>query len=67
MTYLDEDDMSDFKALPGEIVLLELSNASKMKRIAPDIFAAILEMTAFCNWRRDEKGHPPLLLVSCNA
>lgn len=67
MTWLDEDDMSDFKALPGEIVLLELTNASKMKRIAPDILAATFEMAAFCNWRRNEKGHPPLLLVSCNA
>jgi hypothetical protein len=67
MTWLDEDDMSDFKALPGECVLLDLSNASELKRIAPDILAATLEMVAFCNWRRAEKGYSPLLLVSCYA
>lgn len=67
MTKLDEDDMSNFKALPGEIVLVELSNASQLKRIAPDILTATLEMTAFCNWRRAERGDPPILLVSCYA
>lgn len=67
MTHLDEDDMSDFKALLGEIVLLELSGASELKRIAPDILSQILETTAFCNWRRADRGDPPLLIVSCNA
>ncbi|RWR04709.1 barstar family protein [Paenirhodobacter populi] len=65
MSWLDKDDMSDFKVLPGEIVLLELSHASELKRIVPDILT--VEMAAFCNWRRTEKGYPPLLLVSCYA
>lgn len=67
MSSLDEDDMSDFKVIPGEIVSLELSHASELKRIAPEILTTTLEMAAFCNWCRTEKGYPPLLLVSCNA
>lgn len=66
MTNLDEAD-SDFKALPGEIVALDLSHAGELKRIAPEILNDILELAAFCNWRRIERGRPPLLLVSCYA
>lgn len=67
MSSLDEDGMSDFKVLPGEIVLLELKNARELKRIAPDILTQTLEMVAFCNWRRIEQGESHLIVVSCDA
>ena len=67
MSSLDEDGMSDFKVFPGEIVLLELKNASELKRIAPDILTETLEMVAFCNWRRTKQDDSHLIVVSCDA
>ncbi|WP_198731855.1 hypothetical protein [Paracoccus tegillarcae] len=47
MTWPNMDGMSEFKALPEEIVLPELSQASELKRLAPDILTETLELAAF--------------------
>lgn len=67
MTNLDEWGYSDFEISHGEMVLLQLANASALKRAAPEILVDTLEMAAFCNWRRAEVGRSPYLIVSCYA
>lgn len=66
MTRLDEE-FSAVRVSPGDLVLLNLAHAGELKRAAPDILAAVLEMSAFVNWRRIEMGGAPILVVACYA
>lgn len=63
MTSLDQT-FSAVEVTPGEIVMLQLEEAKFLKANQPDILEAILEMSAFVNWRRVEMGETPILIVS---
>ena len=66
MTSLDcpEDDMTSIHASPGGVIGLEVDNASQLKRDHRDLYDALIECAAFVNWRRIEKGLPPVLALS---
>jgi RNAse (barnase) inhibitor barstar len=66
MTYLDDPDagMSTVHVEPGEILVLQINNAPGLKKRCPEQFAAIVECSAFVNWRRIEKGEPTILALS---
>lgn len=63
MTRLDEE-FSTIQVARGELVILQLESAEKLKAAAPSVLSDLLEMCAFVNWRRIEVGEPPILLVS---
>jgi hypothetical protein len=59
LTHLDDPTRGSHRmsVFPGEIVLLAISGD-------PPQSATISELAAFVNWRRLEKGQPPLLAIA---
>jgi len=66
MTYLDDPDaaMTTVHSPPGGIVVLKIAHAREFARRLPEIYAALIECSAFVNWRRLERGESPVLAVS---
>jgi hypothetical protein len=54
MTYLDDPaaGMSKVHAPSGGVVVLELEHVADFARRCPEQYAAIIECSAFVNWRR---------------
>ena len=49
---------------PGGVLLLNLRHMPALASRCPDIYAAIVEDTAFINFRKVELGQPPVLCLS---
>jgi RNAse (barnase) inhibitor barstar len=65
MTYLDEDTATTgFFVEAGEIVTLEVRNGRVLHRRCPEIYDALIEMSAFVNWRRMESGGTAYLCLA---
>jgi RNAse (barnase) inhibitor barstar len=66
MTYLDqpEDGMTSIHCEPGRVLTIELENVKDFKIRCPEQFSAIIECSAFVNWRRIEMGQQPVLALS---
>lgn len=66
MTYLNDSEVTDtaVKAKPGEIVVLHLEHVGDFKKRCPELFDAIVECSAFVNYRRIERGNDPVLALS---
>ncbi|HEV8284006.1 MAG TPA: barstar family protein [Chitinophagaceae bacterium] len=65
LTYLDEEDgMSKIKIEESTTLTLQLENAESFKKRCPEIFEALIECSAFVNYRRIEMGDDPVLLLS---
>jgi hypothetical protein len=66
MTSLDapEDGMSEVHAARGHVLTLELENVKPFRERNPDLFAAMIECSAFVNWRRLEVGETAVLAIS---
>ena len=66
MTYLDDSTagMSNVHAAPGGVVVLALEQMDDFARRCPEQYAAIVECTAFVNWRRIERGHSAVLALA---
>lgn len=65
MTYLDEDDgMSTIKIKNGELLTLQLQNIRILKKANLEIYEALLECTAFVNFRRIDVSNEPILILS---
>ena len=66
MTYLNDPEISDttVKANPGEIVVLHLEHVSDFRKRCPDLYDAIVECSAFVNYRQIEIGNDPVLALS---
>ena len=47
-------------------IIINIKNAKKLKENAPDILSAILECSAFVNYRKVEAGDNPTILVAAN-
>jgi len=62
MTYFD-DGMTRFTVAPGELFHLEVADTKDFAQKLPEIFQAFIECAAFVNWRRLEKGEPPILAL----
>ncbi len=65
MTCLDDDTpQSEVVVEPGEVLVIQVSEAGALKESAPEIWSALNECAAFVNYRRIEKGEPPVLALS---
>jgi len=66
MSYLDDPDsgMTKITCNKGEYILLELENIINFQKKYPDLYEAIIECSAFVNWRRVEADQTPLLMLS---
>src|SRR5262245_49653769 len=58
MTSLDapKDGLSSIHVAARDVVVLCISQAADLKKRCPDIYDALVECSAFVNWRRIEKG-----------
>jgi hypothetical protein len=68
MTYLNDPNVSDtiLKAKPDEVVTLQLDYVDDLYKKRPDIYAALIECSAFVNWRQIQAGESPVLAISFN-
>lgn len=66
LTSLDkpEDGMTKVHASPGGVVVLDLVEAGDFASRLPDQYAAVIECSAFVNWRRLQVGEPAVLALS---
>ncbi len=58
------DAMSSIHCEPGSVVTLELSNVKSFANRCPEQYNAVIECSAFVNWRRLEVGYPSVLALS---
>jgi Barstar (barnase inhibitor) len=66
MTSLDspEDGMSTIHAAKGHVLTIHLENVKPFREQHPDLYADLIECSAFVNWRRIEVGEPAVLALS---
>jgi hypothetical protein len=66
MTYLDDPsaEMTQVHAPPGGVVVLELEYVGDFARRCSPQYNAIIECSAFVNWRRIRNGAPAVLALS---
>ncbi|HKB06293.1 MAG TPA: barstar family protein [Gemmataceae bacterium] len=65
LTHLDDPKvgMSRVQVFPGQVALLVLEHADAKGKQAAQV-KALVDAAAFVNWRRLEKGEPPVLAVA---
>ncbi len=66
MTSLDDpqDSMTTIHASSGDVLVLDLSNARDFAKRCPELFTALVESSAFVNYRRIKIGEEPILCLS---
>jgi hypothetical protein len=66
MTSLDKPGagMTSVHAPAGGVVVLQLDGVDDFAARTPELYAAIIECSAFVNWRRTEMGQEPVLTLS---
>jgi hypothetical protein len=66
MTSLDEPahGMTTVHAPRDHVLTMELESTAEFRRRCPELYAAIIECSAFVNWRRLEVGKPSVLAFS---
>src|SRR5262245_43602426 len=66
MTYLDSpsDGMSKVHAPPGGVLVLQIDHAGELSTRNRKIYDALIQSSAFVNWRRLESGDSPVLVLS---
>ena len=69
MSSLDEPaaGLSGIHCEPGKVMAIELGNVREFRSQCPEQYFAIIECAAFVNWRRIERGEPPVLALSFYA
>jgi len=69
MTCLDDPDagMSSVQVSSGDVVVLCVSAATEFRKRCPEIYDALIECSAFVNYRRIEKNEPAILALSFYA
>ncbi|MDR3472179.1 MAG: barstar family protein [Devosia sp.] len=65
MSYVDDADagMSQVLVNSGEMLALRIDDAAGLQRRCPDQYSALVECTAFVNYRRVEIGGQPILAL----
>lgn len=65
MTSLDApaEGMTTISIDPGGLLVMEVDNASAFERRCPEQYRALLECTAFVNFRRRKVGEAPVLAL----
>jgi len=68
MTYLDEPEtgMTSVSVDPGMVLTIQLDEVDDFYQRLPNIYKALIESTAFVNWRRIETGGQSILAISFN-
>lgn len=68
MSSLSEPDegMTQIHCDKGKVVTIELENVREFKSRCPEQYDALIECTAFVNWRLIETGQQPVLSLSFN-
>ncbi len=59
-----EDGMTALHAPPDGFFVLDLRGTRDLKKGCPEIYDAVIECSAFVNYRRTEMGDDPVLLLS---
>jgi hypothetical protein len=69
MTYLDDPNsgMTSVHVAPGNVLVLCVSGIAELKTRCPQIYDALVESSAFVNYRRIEKGESAILALSFYA
>lgn len=65
MSSIDYDDgLNKFKMAEDELLEIEILETKEFKERLPEIFEAMIECVAFCNWRNQKAGlKRPLSLI----
>jgi hypothetical protein len=65
MTYLDEppSGMTSVCIDPGQLVAIRIDDAPDFQRRCPEQYDALIECTAFVNYRRIDRGGQPVLAL----
>ena len=65
-THVDEPDsgLTSVHAPPGGVLVLQLDHMDDLAERCPDLYDAIIECSAFVNYRRIEGGREPVLVLS---
>ena len=66
LTYVDDPaaGLSKIHAPAGGVFVLRLKNVQDFASRCPKQYAALVECSAFVNWRRLERGGEPVLVLS---
>jgi len=66
MSYLDDPSagMSSVHVAAGEVLVLQLDDVDGFSKRCPDQYQAIIESSAFVNWRRIDTGQAAVLTLS---
>ena len=66
MSSLDDpgEGMSKVHCALGGVLTLQLTNVKSFKLRCPEQYAAIVECSAFVNWRRNQNGQASVLALS---
>ena len=69
MSSLDapEDGLSNIHCALGNVLTIGLDHVKEFKARCPEQYAAVVECSAFVNWRRIERGERPVLALSYYA
>jgi hypothetical protein len=66
LTHLDDPaaGMTRVQVFPGRALLLAIDHVAAAGRSAAEQVQALVDAVAFVNWRRLERGQPPVLAVA---
>ena len=66
MTYLDDPKagMTTVHVPRDGVLVLQLDNIKDFIRLCPEQYAALIECSAFVNWRRMKIGDSPVIVLS---
>jgi len=66
MTSLDDPDdgLTAIHVESGRVLTIEIEDVDALKRQCPEQYAALIECSAFVNWRRIEQGLSAVLALS---
>ena len=66
LTHLDDPKkaMARVQVFPGQVVLLAIEHTEDMKKPQTAQVKDLADAVAFVNWRRLEKGQPPVVAVA---
>lgn len=66
MTYLDDDEgnITQFQLSSEELLIIEIEDAAKYKGEQKEILEALIDCSAFVNYRRIDIGQRPIIILS---
>lgn len=69
MTSLDrpEDGLTGIHVGKGQVLKIEIDDVDDLKKRCPEQYAALIECSAFVNWRRNEAGESSVIALSFRA